>query len=330
MENKNKLDEILKLFTTKVLWTTIGVLLFVVVIGSVDWWYELKKEAAITQIAPTLRSEQSDVPSDWKTYTNTEYGFEFKYPNDLEIYLDPHAVGFISAETKQKMENPLFEGDIDLWFSWESYLNTADPQSVNKEAINGYEFTYYSGGQGGHETGNYEIKSGENVLTFSGNPKIILPVLSTIKINEYSIVTTGFYKKFISYKYGYEFIFPNEYWQVRSVGDRTSAYLANEENGTVYVEFEIAAENIGRESVFDIGANVPIEETKFAGFSAKRYECPRMIKCPNQLIETISIQLTNYPSSWGEDNEINLDVYNGGEGALIDANKLLSTFKFAN
>ena len=36
-------------------------------------------------VVPTHRSGQSDVPSDWQTYTNDQYEFEFKYPQNLEI-----------------------------------------------------------------------------------------------------------------------------------------------------------------------------------------------------------------------------------------------------
>jgi hypothetical protein len=39
--------------------------------------------------APTLGSDQSAVPSDWKTYTNSQYGFEIKYPAAIKFYAEP-------------------------------------------------------------------------------------------------------------------------------------------------------------------------------------------------------------------------------------------------
>ncbi len=37
------------------------------------------------QSNPPSTSDQFNVPYDWKTYTNTEYGFEFRYPGDWAV-----------------------------------------------------------------------------------------------------------------------------------------------------------------------------------------------------------------------------------------------------
>lgn len=46
--------------------------------GGIWWWANHPLVSPHPVASPTL-----DPTADWKTYTNTEYGFEFKYPNDL-------------------------------------------------------------------------------------------------------------------------------------------------------------------------------------------------------------------------------------------------------
>jgi len=41
------------------------------------------------------------VPNNWKTYTNTEYGFEFKYPNDWVFSTFPNPDGFFFNDKLQ-------------------------------------------------------------------------------------------------------------------------------------------------------------------------------------------------------------------------------------
>jgi hypothetical protein len=97
----------------KFLYPVLGILLFVVIVGSVLWWKEIKladllqsgTACAQTKIYKPCSSQSIivDDKKSWKTYTNTEYGFEFKYPatwvhddpeeNDLTINLAPGRFG---------------------------------------------------------------------------------------------------------------------------------------------------------------------------------------------------------------------------------------------
>ena len=70
----------------KLLWLVVGVLLLVVVVGTVAWW---KVETSCPPQSIKIKggcafpnSGQSAVPSGWKTYTNSQYGFELEYPAD--------------------------------------------------------------------------------------------------------------------------------------------------------------------------------------------------------------------------------------------------------
>jgi hypothetical protein len=99
METKNQNqqpDNHIDYFAPKILWTIIAVLLLVVIVGSVAWWKEIKKASPDN---PTTCAERKlaegekcmegvlyvNDTRDWKTYTNTEYGFEFKYPTNSVI-----------------------------------------------------------------------------------------------------------------------------------------------------------------------------------------------------------------------------------------------------
>jgi hypothetical protein len=66
----------------EVLYSVICFLILVVIVGSAFWWQEIRKTELSGQQAVNSNQEIQNSISDWKTYTNSEYGFEFKYPND--------------------------------------------------------------------------------------------------------------------------------------------------------------------------------------------------------------------------------------------------------
>ncbi|HEX9503974.1 MAG TPA: PsbP-related protein [Patescibacteria group bacterium] len=66
-------------FAPKVLRSIIGVLLFIVVVGSVAWYKTIKETPKMSQQVVT------NPTAGWKTYSNDQYGFAFKYPNDWTL-----------------------------------------------------------------------------------------------------------------------------------------------------------------------------------------------------------------------------------------------------
>ena len=49
-----------------------------------NYWPNTDEPMVVTTQTPT--ASVAGVPADWKTYTNTQYGFELKYPVNLELY----------------------------------------------------------------------------------------------------------------------------------------------------------------------------------------------------------------------------------------------------
>ncbi len=63
--------------------------MFFLILGGVVYagiWYWQNQQVA-QEVVPTL-TPRADVTADWKTYTNTQYGFEFKYPKDWSVFED--------------------------------------------------------------------------------------------------------------------------------------------------------------------------------------------------------------------------------------------------
>ncbi len=109
LKPKSYPDNHIDYFAPKVLWGIIVFLLLIVIAGSVYWWQEVKKEQeASKQPAANSNQETQTSTSDWKTYINTEYGFEFQYPNDWSIVqADGKASYEITAvASKEKLSNP--------------------------------------------------------------------------------------------------------------------------------------------------------------------------------------------------------------------------------
>ncbi|HEX9503169.1 MAG TPA: hypothetical protein VF974_02500 [Patescibacteria group bacterium] len=125
MENQNQEqpDNHIDYFAPKILWTIIGVLLLVVAAGSVLWWQEIQLVKDLSQVKqacaqifapPCGSSSKSSQTADWKTYTNSEYGFQFKYPDKYKI---------------KETSNPAKDWLLELKFAAQN--NTADQISLS-------------------------------------------------------------------------------------------------------------------------------------------------------------------------------------------------------
>jgi hypothetical protein len=58
---------------------TIIVIIAVIVIGGYFAWSKKSRESNVNPVS-------NNITPNWKTYANTQYGFEFKYPSDYNIF----------------------------------------------------------------------------------------------------------------------------------------------------------------------------------------------------------------------------------------------------
>lgn len=86
------------------------IIALVAVIALVATFYLVKKSSSLTTNPIIQASPSNEVTANWKTYTNTKYGFVLKYPSTLtinlpspkdypEYYLPEHADDFVLEKT---------------------------------------------------------------------------------------------------------------------------------------------------------------------------------------------------------------------------------------
>ena len=129
-------------------------------------------------------------------------------------------------------------------------------------------------------------------------------------------------------KYGYEFSYPKG-WVVT---DSDPAYVTVSTKNDAQVEalLVIAAIDGSAKSVFKEDSKIKTIDIKFLGRSWKSFVCPEFDFCLEKFSHRKHLRAIDYPASWGNLNEIILDVHKGeGQEKLTqEAEKILATFKF--
>ncbi len=246
----------------KFLWSLAGFLLLVVVAGSYFWWKEIKKSPFIPSMCPDGVTEECkknlslfestvEIMS-WKTYTNTEYGFELKYPNDWEL---KSTNSFLSIRSKIDYDNIVGEinygpsdpiniqvhvnsknSSVNDWFGAEYgkdevfskklvKINNMDAIEANVAGIMSYNSTYL--GSTDYILEFYTPADSLYLNTYN-------QILSTFRFLDYKVSTSGSLKTYINNKYGFEIKFPSEWPDPRTlipeVGVWDTVYISD---GTV-------------------------------------------------------------------------------------------------
>jgi hypothetical protein len=139
-------------------------------------------------------------------------------------------------------------------------------------------------------------------------------------------IDTSNWKIYRNEKYGFEVRYPN-YFDIRTIKSYPQTVVIFHKS---YPDVQLVVDpiNVGRESVFDIGAGVSLNDGEFAGKKAKIYNCPEQNECPQQISYSKAIHLIELPLNWESGNEINLNVPKGKENLIETVNQILSTFRF--
>jgi len=160
-----------------------------------------------------------DATANWKIYTNTQYGFEMKIPQNLTATngsSDPKntdLVFFNSPETTAligTIPGPVY--DIAFFPAKTAVPKGLEGEMYNdlgKKVINGMDFTYYVG-IAQCNVYSYEIPHNSLFYTFStcdANKKATLEqMLSTLKFT--NVADASNWKTYTNTQYGFEFKYP--------------------------------------------------------------------------------------------------------------------------
>lgn len=135
-----------------------------------------------TQPAPKPSPASSDKTSNWKKYTNTQYNFEFKYPDDFTIldhsedYIPPYELGtpiVIARKVGFKNDKAQYMQDVNFSISKspdisKCYLDYNGQTITDRKLINGtdYYVTFARGAGAGHSIGGQRYHIIKNNLCF--------------------------------------------------------------------------------------------------------------------------------------------------------------------
>lgn len=132
------------------------------------------------------------------------------------------------------------------------------------------------------------------------------------------------WKTYSNVKYNFELSYPGNWVLTENGNYITIKPLANSESN-----FSIATVNVGRDTVFGLGAKVQIKDTIIADKKAKIYDCRQeSTGCPANIPASVAIKLTDLPTGWSQGNEIDYEVYDYEHVNVTDFERILNSLKF--
>ena len=181
--------------------------------AGISYW---QNQQVVNEVVPTFSSRplataDPNTTADWKTYTNTQYGFEFKYPADWDLFTNIHGS---SADLLISLDpHSLFgkHDDTDLPYSFEiqiyksisqldwkklgvsdfndfldKYSKGADPYLVNIKLVKIGDKNGFGASAGPNVFGGgiyYYLENRANIyeINFFENGLLIDQILSTFK-----------------------------------------------------------------------------------------------------------------------------------------------------
>lgn len=185
--------------------------------------YELGPKCAYSLKPYNVVESSSDV-SNWKTYRNEQYGFEFKYPKDWTIDGKEDLFRVIDMQDLNKPYKGIYVSitdsngmNIDKWL--ENY-NTEFIDSKSKLIINGNSVVKSINSADGSDGFSYYFSDNKNVFKFevskfyqNGNSfydydKYIIKILSTFKFFNSTTTDISNWNTYRNEEYGFEFKYP--------------------------------------------------------------------------------------------------------------------------
>lgn len=316
------------------------IIIAVVVIGGSVYYYSQK--VPNTEVKTTNQATTTVQTVGWKTYSNTKYGFEFKYPQTFEV----QGTDVISIAPKD------YVGDGYI-FTIRSSDNSYYEQ-FSKDAISNKisESSYILGNITAQKiNAKFDFGGGINYILFPHNGKkfIIMTdltseqqqILSTFKFTSTSSqANTSNWKTYVNSQFGFQFSYPKGLTDLREYphgedckptivgkgvyGDPYSPTVAAINNIAVNV-YCSALKNGGSESV-SIDLNTKPTMVNVAGNAAYQYEFVtatgytwRVVQIPISSSKYAELTYT-YGNSYRLNNE-------GYEMSITEWAEMLASFK---
>lgn len=170
-----------------------------------NYWPNTDEPVVVT--TPTPSASAAGVPADWKTYTNTEYGFEVKYPVGGQVdELDSKIVIFSDAKNRE------VGGGVSTIIVWQSPTDTISRGAKSTFAgKTAYKEVVPS--EIGNDFSRIVVPLGRNDIVIDSplNNTGLDQILSTFKFIEPISAVPVDWKTYTNTQYGFEFRYPGDW-----------------------------------------------------------------------------------------------------------------------
>lgn len=134
--------------------------------GIISWKFAKKTPAPVetkTTVQSVSQNKVTDETADWQTYRNEKYGFEIKYPSNLEtIQNSENSISIVQNDVGEMWIYNIDVSDIPSSSSLEEVFNKRLSElSLNDEAVNIIKYEI-----DGRTAMGYNLKNNEGCCTF--------------------------------------------------------------------------------------------------------------------------------------------------------------------
>jgi hypothetical protein len=235
------------------------------------------------------KSQLSEI-KDWKTYTDTKYGFEFKYPADWNVKDYPNSnIGDISVAVQSPERQKYFIGNPDGSLPISEIAISIHPigyRKVNSKQtvfnnLKAFETTYTAEDTFNSITLDKGQYTYEIIAELTKSSTIESNILSTFKLTEpVTKVDTSSWKTYRNEKYGFKFKYPGN-WTIENSNPRKNA---TEDNWYKPERFPFSTvlvrPNYKTGDIFDVSVNDGElgQEIKYCNISSVIFEGRKAVK----------------------------------------------------